>query len=162
MEQPADATCHGYYLRTRDHLVADEEIRERVSVVVAMLSWSECHHDGQARQAGWGQNDPGITAASFAGPSDRFSLTTNDETERRFLLTVIKDLLGLTEMNRGEDNKAVDASNIVYIVSQYHGRQKAVSVRPRVQPIKGQGSILHRWGELRLGCCRLQVSGGSI
>lgn len=31
----------------------------------------------------------------------------NEETEKRFLVTVIKDLLGLTEMKRGKDNKAV-------------------------------------------------------
>ncbi|KAI7630793.1 Exportin-1, partial [Hortaea werneckii] len=40
-------------------------------------------------------------------------------TEKRFLVTVIKDLLGLTEMKRGKDNKAVVASNIMYIVGQY-------------------------------------------
>ena len=40
----------------------------------------------------------------------------NEETEKRFLVTVIKDLLGLTEMKRGKDNKAVVASNIMYIV----------------------------------------------
>ncbi|GAA5975118.1 hypothetical protein JCM21900_002496, partial [Sporobolomyces salmonicolor] len=43
----------------------------------------------------------------------------NEETEKRFLVTVIKDLLGLTEMKRGKDNKAVVASNIMYIVGQY-------------------------------------------
>lgn len=42
-----------------------------------------------------------------------------EETEKRFLVTVIKDLLGLTEMKRGKDNKAVVASNIMYIVGQY-------------------------------------------
>jgi exportin-1 len=34
-------------------------------------------------------------------------------------VTVIKDLLGLCEMKRGKDNKAVVASNIMYIVGQY-------------------------------------------
>jgi exportin-1 len=43
----------------------------------------------------------------------------NEETEKRFLVTVIKDLLNLTEMKRGKDNKAVVASNIMYIVGQY-------------------------------------------
>ncbi|KAK9447227.1 CRM1 C terminal-domain-containing protein [Limtongia smithiae] len=43
----------------------------------------------------------------------------NEEMEKRFLVTVIKDLLGLTEMKRGKDNKAVVASNIMYIVGQY-------------------------------------------
>jgi exportin-1 len=53
--------------------------------------------------------------------SSPFSLLTraDEETEKRFLVTVIKDLLGLTEMKRGKDNKAVCASDIMYIVGQY-------------------------------------------
>lgn len=43
----------------------------------------------------------------------------NEETEKRFLVTVIKELLGLVEMKRGKDNKAIVASNIMYIVGQY-------------------------------------------
>lgn len=43
----------------------------------------------------------------------------DEETEKRFLVTVIKELLGLVEMKRGKDNKAVVASNIMYIVGQY-------------------------------------------
>ena len=43
---------------------------------------------------------------------------TEDE-EKRFLVTVIKDLLGLCEMKKGKDNKAVVASNIMYVVGQY-------------------------------------------
>lgn len=43
----------------------------------------------------------------------------NEEAEKRFLITVIKDLLSLCEMKRGKDNKAVVASNIMYTVGQY-------------------------------------------
>ncbi|KAK3827538.1 MAG: Crm1-F1 [Benniella sp.] len=43
----------------------------------------------------------------------------NEDAEKRFLVTVIKELLGLCEMKRGKDNKAVVASNIMYIVGQY-------------------------------------------
>jgi exportin-1 len=39
--------------------------------------------------------------------------------EKRFLVTVIKDLLGLCEMTKGKPNKAVVASNIMYVVGQY-------------------------------------------
>ncbi|KAG0324890.1 Karyopherin transporter [Dissophora globulifera] len=42
-----------------------------------------------------------------------------EDAEKRFLVTVIKELLGLCEMKRGKDNKAVVASNIMYIVGQY-------------------------------------------
>ena len=34
-------------------------------------------------------------------------------------MTVIKELLSLCEQKRGKDNKAVVASNIMYIVGQY-------------------------------------------
>jgi exportin-1 len=47
------------------------------------------------------------------------SYYTDEETEKRFLVTVIKDLLGLVEIKRGKDNKAVVASDIMYIVGQY-------------------------------------------
>ncbi|CAG8461263.1 7509_t:CDS:10 [Paraglomus brasilianum] len=43
----------------------------------------------------------------------------NEDTEKRFLVTVIKELLGLCEAKRGKDNKAIVASNIMYIVGQY-------------------------------------------
>lgn len=42
-----------------------------------------------------------------------------EDEEKRFLVTVIKDLLGLCERTRGKDNKAVVASNIMYVVGQY-------------------------------------------
>src|SRR5690242_13779669 len=44
---------------------------------------------------------------------------TAEEDEKKFLVTVIKDLLGLCEMKRGKDNKAIVAANIMYIVGQY-------------------------------------------
>jgi len=43
----------------------------------------------------------------------------NEEEEKRFLVTVIKDLLGLCEEKRGKDNKAIVASDIMYVVGQY-------------------------------------------
>lgn len=42
-----------------------------------------------------------------------------EDTEKKFLVHVIKDLLSLTERKKGKDNKAVVASNIMYIVGQY-------------------------------------------
>jgi hypothetical protein len=45
--------------------------------------------------------------------------SADEDTEKRFLVTVIKDLLGLCEVKRGKDNKAVVASDIMYIVGQY-------------------------------------------
>lgn len=43
----------------------------------------------------------------------------NEDDEKRFLVTVIRELLGLCEFKRGKENKAVIASNIMYIVGQY-------------------------------------------
>ncbi|KAH3766835.1 exportin 1 S-like [Pelomyxa schiedti] len=43
----------------------------------------------------------------------------DEESEKRFLVTVIRDLLGMCEETRGKDNKAVIASNIMYVVGQY-------------------------------------------
>lgn len=43
----------------------------------------------------------------------------HEEDEKRFLVTAIKDLLGLCEQKKGKDNKAIIASNIMYIVGQY-------------------------------------------
>jgi exportin-1 len=42
-----------------------------------------------------------------------------EEEERKFLVMIIKDLLHLCEIKRGKDNKAVVASNIMYVVGQY-------------------------------------------
>lgn len=39
--------------------------------------------------------------------------------EKRFLVSVIKELLSLVEMKRGKENKAAVASNIMYVVGQY-------------------------------------------
>jgi exportin-1 len=42
-----------------------------------------------------------------------------EEDEKRFLVLTIKELLGLVEMKKGKDNKAIIASDIMYIVGQY-------------------------------------------
>lgn len=46
-------------------------------------------------------------------------LFEGEEYEKRFLVTVIKDLLGLCEMKRGKDNKAVVA-RLVYGLSRFN------------------------------------------
>jgi len=47
------------------------------------------------------------------------SLTMTEDEEKKFLVSVIRDLLGLCEQKKGKDNKAVIASNIMYVVGQY-------------------------------------------
>lgn len=43
----------------------------------------------------------------------------SEDDEKRFVVTVIKDLLKLCEMKKGKKNKAVIASCIMYVVGQY-------------------------------------------
>ena len=43
----------------------------------------------------------------------------SEEQEKNFLVTVIRELLRLVELKKGKDNKAVIASNIMYVVGQY-------------------------------------------
>ncbi|KAJ4466777.1 armadillo-type protein [Lentinula lateritia] len=43
----------------------------------------------------------------------------DEDTEKRFLVLVTRELLGLVEQKRGKDNKAMIAANIMYIVGQY-------------------------------------------
>lgn len=66
--------------------------------------------------------DLGVRLASSRSPvADLFCCvpSSDEEAEKRFLVQVIKDLLGLCEVKRGKDNKAVVASDIMYIVGQY-------------------------------------------
>lgn len=59
----------------------------------------------------------GLNTLCWAVGSISGAMSENDE--KKFLVTVIKDLLRLCEEQRGKDNKAVVASNIMYIVGQY-------------------------------------------
>ena len=43
----------------------------------------------------------------------------NQDEEKFFLIKVIKTLLNLVEKKKGKENKAVVASNIMYVVGQY-------------------------------------------
>ncbi|RHY40502.1 hypothetical protein DYB30_009860, partial [Aphanomyces astaci] len=69
----------------------------------------------QVEGNGWSWNNLNTLCWAIGSISGAMS----EENEKRFLVTVIKDLLGLCEMKRGKDNKAVVASNIMYVVGQY-------------------------------------------
>jgi exportin-1 len=43
----------------------------------------------------------------------------DEKDEKRFLVTVIRDLLNMCDIKKGKENKAVVASNIMYVVGQY-------------------------------------------
>ena len=61
------------------------------------------------REWGWDQ----LNTLCWAIGSISGTMTEGDE--KRFLVTVIKDLLGLCEAKRGKNNKAVVASNIMCV-----------------------------------------------
>lgn len=63
----------------------------------------------------WGWNPLNTLCWAIGSISGAMS----EDSERRFLVTVIRDLLTLCEAKKGKDNKAVVASNIMYIVGQY-------------------------------------------
>jgi exportin-1 len=69
----------------------------------------------QVDGSGWSWNNLNTLCWAIGSISGAMS----EDEEKRFLVTVIKDLLGLCEQKRGKDNKAVVASNIMYVVGQY-------------------------------------------
>eukprot|EP00924_Labyrinthula_sp_SR-Ha-C_P010324 snap_masked-scaffold_23-processed-gene-3.12-mRNA-1 protein AED:0.00 eAED:0.01 QI:0/-1/0/1/-1/1/1/0/1034 len=70
---------------------------------------------GQFAEGGFSWN--GLNTLCWAVGSISGSMT--EDSEKSFLVTVIKDLLSLVEVKKGKDNKAVVASNIMYVVGQY-------------------------------------------
>uniref|UniRef100_A0A7S2V9Y0 Exportin-1 n=1 Tax=Entomoneis paludosa TaxID=265537 RepID=A0A7S2V9Y0_9STRA len=69
----------------------------------------------QVDGSGWSWNNLNTLCWAIGSISGAMA----EDEEKRFLVTVIKDLLGLCEQKRGKDNKAVVASNIMYVVGQY-------------------------------------------
>lgn len=64
---------------------------------------------------GWNRNELNRICWSVGSISG----SMNEEMEKSFVIQVIRDLLSLCEMKKGKDNKAVVASNIMYVVGQY-------------------------------------------
>jgi hypothetical protein len=56
-----------------------------------------------------------------------------EEDEKRFLVTVIKELLHLCEYKKGKDHKAIIAANIMYVVGQYPRFLRSVVALPRFE-----------------------------
>lgn len=89
------------YLSHLDHANTEEQMLEKLR---RQLNGSE-----------WGWNP----LCSLCWAIGSISGSMDEEQENRFLVTVIRDLLTLCEQTRGKDNKAVIASNIMYVVGQY-------------------------------------------
>lgn len=69
----------------------------------------------QMNQYGFNRNN--LNTLCWAIGSISGAMDVRDE--KRFLVSVIKDLLNLCENAKGKENKAVVASNIMYVVGQY-------------------------------------------
>eukprot|EP00798_Chlamydomonas_sp_ICE-L_P000521 gene521-1934_t len=108
-------------MKDNDVLAQYKTMRETL-VYLCHLDHEDTEHQmldklRQQQQAGskWTWN--GLNTLCWAIGS--ISGSMQEEQENRFLVTVIRDLLNLCEVTRGKDNKAVIASNIMYVVGQY-------------------------------------------
>mmetsp|Transcript_2101 Transcript_2101/g.4795 ORF Transcript_2101/g.4795 Transcript_2101/m.4795 type:complete len:1086 (-) Transcript_2101:355-3612(-) len=93
------------YLTHLDHQKTEEVMIEKLGLQV------------HPTPGGPGWSRQGLSTLCWAIGSISGAMREDDE--KRFLVHVIKDLLGLCEITRGKDNKAVIASNIMYVVGQY-------------------------------------------
>eukprot|EP00960_Hanusia_phi_P076603 768584-Hanusia_phi.AAC.3 len=93
------------YLTHLDHQQTEEIMIEKLGLQV------------HPAPGGPGWSRQGLSTLCWAIGSISGAMREDDE--KKFLVHVIKDLLGLCEIVRGKDNKAVIASNIMYVVGQY-------------------------------------------
>jgi exportin-1 len=109
-ETTKDTDVIAQYKTMRDSLVYLTHLNceDTESIMLAKLT-------EQVDGSGWSWNNLNTLCWAIGSISGAMS----EDEEKRFLVTVIKDLLGLCEQKRGKDNKAVVASNIMYVVGQY-------------------------------------------
>jgi exportin-1 len=109
-ETTKDTDVIAQYKTMRDTLVYLTHLNceDTESIMLAKLT-------EQVDGSGWSWNNLNTLCWAIGSISGAMS----EDEEKRFLVTVIKDLLGLCEAKRGKDNKAVVASNIMYVVGQY-------------------------------------------
>ncbi|KAJ4476031.1 hypothetical protein C8J55DRAFT_578197 [Lentinula edodes] len=102
------------YLQETDTIVLYKSMRELmvclnhfdiVDVEIILTQKMAAHIDGS--EWSWGNSNTICWAVG------------NEDTKKRFLVLVIRELLGLIEKKCSKDNKAMIAANIMYIVGQY-------------------------------------------
>ena len=109
-ETTKDTDVIAQYKTMRDTLVYLTHLNCEVTESIMLVKLTE-QVDGTA----WSWNNLNTLCWAIGSISGAMA----EDEEKRFLVTVIKDLLGLCEQKRGKDNKAVVASNIMYVVGQY-------------------------------------------
>ncbi|EGR34521.1 hypothetical protein IMG5_008700, partial [Ichthyophthirius multifiliis] len=97
------------------------ELLKELLINLAKLDWQDMNRilsqklDRQIDGSEWSFDN--LNSLCWAIGS--ISGSIREDEERSFLISVIKGLLNLTELKKGKENKAVVASNIMYVVSQY-------------------------------------------
>jgi exportin-1 len=109
-EQQKDTDAIALYKVMRDTMVFLTHLDPRNTEELMLEKLSK-----QVNGSEWGY-DPLNTLCWAIGS---ISGTMTEQEEKSFLVVVIKDLLLLCETKRGKNNKAVIASNIMYVVGQY-------------------------------------------
>jgi exportin-1 len=90
-------------------------------VILTHLDFEDTHQimkDKLARQID-GSNWSWTNLNRLCWAIGSISGTTSESSEKQFIVGIIKDLLGLCDFKKGKDNKAIVASNIMYVVGQY-------------------------------------------
>eukprot|EP00298_Acanthocystis_sp_HF-20_P013751 c20491_g1_i2.p1 GENE.c20491_g1_i2~~c20491_g1_i2.p1 ORF type:complete len:1085 (+),score=397.60 c20491_g1_i2:187-3441(+) len=107
-------------IKDSDVIVVYQNMRE-VLVYLTHLNTSDTESimlDKLCRQmdsSEWSWNNLNTLCWAIGSISGAFE----EEAEKKFLVSVIRDLLSLCDIKPGKDNKAVIASNIMYVVGQY-------------------------------------------
>lgn len=109
-ETTKDTDVIAQYKTMRDTLVYLTHLNCEDTETIMLAKLTE-----QVDGSGWSWNNLNTLCWAIGSISGAMA----EDEEKRFLVTVIKDLLGLCEQKRGKDNKAVVASNIMYVVGQY-------------------------------------------
>jgi exportin-1 len=108
------------YMKDVDNIVLYKQMKETL-VFLTHLDFADTERimtrklQEQVNGINWSWNN--LNTLCWAIGSISGAMDVRDE--KRFLVTVIKDLLNLCENKKGKENKAVVASNIMYVVGQY-------------------------------------------
>jgi exportin-1 len=108
-----------YHMKETDNLVTYKTMKETL-VFLTHLDYDDTISIMLQKLEAQTMNDfswTGLNTLCWAIGS--ISGAVSVEAEKRFLVTVVRDLLSLCEAKQGKDNKAVIASNIMYVVGQY-------------------------------------------
>jgi exportin-1 len=109
-EITCDTDSNALHSKCKEILIYLTKLSEESVILIILKKLSL-----QFNKTTWNRSIFNCLCWSIGSISGIFSL----EVEKNFLVSIIKDLLCLAELKKGKENKAVIASNIMYIVGQY-------------------------------------------